>query len=200
MQYKKEELKAFILENAEREFLKKGYQNASLRTIAKNSGTTIGNLYHYFENKEALFGELVGREYEMFLYLLNHHTDMSIPSDITETSDIRVWRAFLLKWLESMMPAYTNRFYILLEKSAGSSYQDTKHRFVELMAEHFNEHMDQRQITVTPGLANVIAEQLICGVLYVIAHYEDAIQRRELICDTLIFCVAGMIKLFEQQG
>ncbi|MCC0637645.1 MULTISPECIES: TetR family transcriptional regulator [unclassified Clostridioides] len=46
MQIKKEEIEKKIAEVATNEFLKKGYENSSMRTIAKKAHTSIGNMYH----------------------------------------------------------------------------------------------------------------------------------------------------------
>ena len=52
------ETKRRLLESAKKEFLEKGYLQASLRNICKNAGVTTGALYFFFEGKEALFAEL----------------------------------------------------------------------------------------------------------------------------------------------
>lgn len=197
MQYKKEELMAIVLQNAEQEFMHKGYQNASLRVIAKNSGTTIGNLYHYFENKEALFETLVKPEYDAFIYLIQNHSGEMIPAEIVQSRDVRVWRAFLREWMQSVAPVFTNRFYILLEKSEGSRFAGTRAEFMEVLTEHFIEHLKETDIPIAPEMGAVIAEQLMSGVLYVIAHYDDPETQLTLICDTFLFVVAGVIRLLE---
>lgn len=48
-----------ILEYAKNEFLKKGFKNASLRSISKNAGVTTGAIYGYFKDKDSIFLELV---------------------------------------------------------------------------------------------------------------------------------------------
>ena len=59
MQTKKDEIRKTILEAAQKEFLIHGYEGASMRTIAKKANTTLGNIYHYYENKEAILEELM---------------------------------------------------------------------------------------------------------------------------------------------
>lgn len=59
MQIKKNNVKAIILNSAKREFLKLGFEKASLRQIASGAGVTKGNLYTYFSNKDELFCSLV---------------------------------------------------------------------------------------------------------------------------------------------
>lgn len=48
----KDEARQAIIEAAKQEFLEKGYKGASMRSIAKKSHMTVGNLYRYFKNKE----------------------------------------------------------------------------------------------------------------------------------------------------
>lgn len=59
MQIKKEDLKIMILEVAKQEFIKKGYENSSMRVIAKKANTTLGNVYTYFSSKEAILEEIL---------------------------------------------------------------------------------------------------------------------------------------------
>lgn len=64
---KAELTKARIKEVAKHEFLDKGFENASLRTIAVKAGVTTGAIYGYFNDKETLFASLVDKVYNFFL-------------------------------------------------------------------------------------------------------------------------------------
>ena len=44
---------------AKKEFLEKGYVDASLRTIAAEAGTTTGTIYSRYGGKEGLFSAIV---------------------------------------------------------------------------------------------------------------------------------------------
>ena len=48
-----------ILACAKREFLEKGYKDASLRTIAREANTSTGSIYTRFQDKEGLFKAVV---------------------------------------------------------------------------------------------------------------------------------------------
>jgi AcrR family transcriptional regulator len=50
-----EETKKNILEAAQTVFTEHGYAQASMRTIARAAGTSVGGLYLYFRNKEELY-------------------------------------------------------------------------------------------------------------------------------------------------
>ena len=58
----KEHVRAAILEAALREFAETGFARATLARIATRAGTSIGNLYKYFPNKDALFAATVPDE------------------------------------------------------------------------------------------------------------------------------------------
>ena len=197
MQYKKEELKAVIIEKAENEFLNKGYEAASLRVIAKESGTTIGNLYHYFANKEALFDELVKNEYIAFLYLMEHHSDIEIPDDIPDKNDIHLWRKLIYDFLGGMMPVFTKGFLIMIEMSSDTKYQNTKNEFISIMESHFNNHISESGIQASPEFARVIAVQILSGILYVIRQYNDEALKRQLICDSMLYSICGLMYMLE---
>lgn len=55
MQYAKPEVRKRILDAALREFDEKGYDGASMRSISENAGTSLGNLYRYFDSKYDIY-------------------------------------------------------------------------------------------------------------------------------------------------
>ena len=55
MQYLKREIRDRILASAVEEFKEHGFANASIRNIANNAEISLGNIYRYFANKEALY-------------------------------------------------------------------------------------------------------------------------------------------------
>ena len=73
MQTKKEEIRQTILEAAQREFLIHGYEGSSMRTIAKKANTTIGNIYHYFPNKEAILEILMEEPIRSIHKVIDNH-------------------------------------------------------------------------------------------------------------------------------
>ena len=55
MQYLKKEIRGRIIAAAVAEFKEQGYSDASIRNIANNAEISLGNIYRYFTNKEALY-------------------------------------------------------------------------------------------------------------------------------------------------
>ena len=60
MQYTKQEVRNRILTSAQQEFYEKGYEGAAMRSIAAAAGTSLGNLYRYYRNKQELYAAVVG--------------------------------------------------------------------------------------------------------------------------------------------
>ena len=61
-----------ILEAAEREFLKKGYDGARTTSIAKSAGVTHAMLHYYFRTKEQLFERFIDKKMSEVVPLLTH--------------------------------------------------------------------------------------------------------------------------------
>ena len=49
MQHKQEKVKEAILQAAKKEFIAKGYQAASIRSIAEKAEVSVSNIYNYFD-------------------------------------------------------------------------------------------------------------------------------------------------------
>ena len=67
-----------ILTVARQEFADNGFENTSIQQIAKKSGISVGAVYKYFENKEALFTAVVQEglsSLEQFLLELSSSED-----------------------------------------------------------------------------------------------------------------------------
>lgn len=80
----KEEIRQRIVKAAILEFFEKGFESSSLRKIARDSDITPGNLYRYFDNKEALYKSIVGESYRKLNHILMKNSDNKLKIyDIT---------------------------------------------------------------------------------------------------------------------
>ena len=74
----KEEVRERIEKAATLEFFEKGFEGSSLRKIARDASITPGNLYRYFDNKEALYESIVGESYRKLNHILMKNSDNRI--------------------------------------------------------------------------------------------------------------------------
>ena len=84
----KEEIRERIVKAATLEFFEKGFESSSLRKIARNSAITPGNLYRYFDNKEALYESIVGESYRKLNHILMKNSDNKLKIDDISTLEI----------------------------------------------------------------------------------------------------------------
>ena len=89
-----EQTRATILDAAEDEFAEHGFHGTRMVAIAKRAGVTHGLLHYYFDSKDRLYEEVVGRLFERHLRLFDR-----LRADVVEVSprDV-VLQSFDLFW------------------------------------------------------------------------------------------------------
>jgi TetR/AcrR family transcriptional regulator len=68
-----------IVHAARRRFLREGVDGASLRTIAKDAGTSIGMVYYYYPKKDDLFFAVVEETYRKLLVDMTRALEPDAP-------------------------------------------------------------------------------------------------------------------------
>jgi AcrR family transcriptional regulator len=76
---KGEQTKALILRTALDMLRERGYENTTMRAIAKKAGVSLGNAYHYFGSKDHLIQAFYHRTHE-------EHLRVALPAVRNETS------------------------------------------------------------------------------------------------------------------
>ena len=192
MQVKKDEVRKALLEAGEKEFFSKGFMNASVRVIVKAAGTTIGNFYNYFENKEALFAELVNEEYRGFVYLFENHEEIEKPDYLLGIKDAAKWREVLVKLIKDIMPVFSDRFLLLVEHSGGTKFENIRDVIVNMLKDHFIGHMKRFDDNYEDGvLGGILGEQLLNGVVLILKKHRDEEIRKKLLAEYLLFFFMG---------
>lgn len=127
MQYPKEEIKTKILEVARREFIIKGFPQASLRQIARDAGMTTGGIYTYFKSKEDIFDCLVrkvAQKWEQkYLYFLSAAGVERTYLDVKDLENSE-YRNSSFYYLFNFISVYRDEMKLLFFKSAGTRYQN----------------------------------------------------------------------------
>jgi len=167
MQTKKEEIRDEILDVAENEFLKRGYKNASMRTIATKSHTTLGNLYNYFENKEAILDSVIRDTPERIYQVLKEHETALYPSknskeyledNFNDLVDIYMPKLFPLDILLS------NSLMILMEGCEGTKYEPYRDTFLNLFQKHLSTHLN---VEPESFLSRSLAHGFLSSLLFI---------------------------------
>ena len=125
----KPEVRNKIIESSKNEFLKYGYENASMRHIAKEAGMTVGNLYRYFDSKESINKEIVTPTLNKINDLVKKITDKKVDLEKSNFS-IKFTKDSIKKMLDE------------LSENLIDIYQESKDEFnILLLHSEVNENL-----------------------------------------------------------
>lgn len=118
-----------ILECASKEFLEKGFKNASLRVIAKEAGVTTGAIYGYFKDKNAMFTSLVETTIKD-LYLLMEELENIDFTKLTKENLLSVVKKEHLRYIDYVY-LHFNECKLLFCCSDGSNVENYIKEFIQ---------------------------------------------------------------------
>ena len=119
MRQKKVELNNKILEVSLMEFYVNGYKDTNMRSIARKSGMTVGNIYRYFSSKQELFRNI------MDPVVLKIRSIVNIEPLIQnqDIKDVNVIIGLIDPALQ-ICSEHPREIIIILSKSKGSIYEN----------------------------------------------------------------------------
>lgn len=139
----KDDVKNRIIDSAKEEFLKYGYEDASMRRIALKSKMTVGNLYRYFKNKEDINVFIVKDTYTLIDKIVQKLTngELSIKDKSNINISVNKLTTLFDELSESLVEIYLNHkieFNILMMSSKLNN--DLKTWFSELIKNMITEN------------------------------------------------------------
>ena len=127
MQTLKEEIQARIQKVATAAFLRYGYQEVTMRDIAKKSAISVGNLYNYYKNKEDLFYSLTGTSYLYLKQLLRAVKEHGPQSGVTDTD----FTKSLVRKISQLLKQHRVGFLLMIDRGQGTKYNNLKDELME---------------------------------------------------------------------
>ncbi len=193
MQTKKVEVRERLLSVGLEHFSADGFEKASLRKIVKDAGTTLGNYYNYFLNKEALFEAIVDESYEGFKLFLAHHMEeesadvsMEITPEILAGAEANLEAQVL-----TLVPSLTPAFLLLIDGSRGTKYENFRSEVVVFFAGHYMEHLHGKGLNDTYGYSQVAGEMFISGLIKLVRQTCSTTELIGSIMNHFMFFVYG---------
>lgn len=125
-----------ILASAKAEFLEKGFERASLKTICENAQVTTGALYKRYSGKEDLFRAVVAETVDALQAVAAEKTTVDLAA-MTDEALVKAWdmdEAYMLWWFR-LLYQHREGFTLLLCRAEGTAYADFPHDWVEQMAQ-----------------------------------------------------------------
>ncbi|MCR4792996.1 MAG: TetR/AcrR family transcriptional regulator [Lachnospiraceae bacterium] len=130
-----------LLESARNEFMKLGFMKADLKTICDNAGVTTGAVYKRYKGKEELFCAVVKDTADILDGFVTVRTDMDF-SGMTDDEVRNTWimnETYMLD-LFKILWKIRGDFVLLLEKSAGTVYENYGHEFALRMTDAYMQY------------------------------------------------------------
>ena len=184
MQYQKDEVRNRIIEEALKEFNEKGYEGASIRSIAKKSNTSVGNIYKYFKSKEDLHESLIGSIYDGFVGYIKQFDEV----ELNDKAD-----AIFYQLVDEIMEIFNKNsveISILLNRSKGSKYENWKRIFTDFITRIVTEKM-QYELSLKGKrlrdnfLIYVISQSLLESIAIIVRERTDGAEVRKLILNLI---------------
>ncbi|MGE5678187.1 MAG: TetR/AcrR family transcriptional regulator [Pseudomonadota bacterium] len=195
MQVLKEEMRKRIHEAALKEFSEKGFRNASVREIAKGAGMTVGNLYRYFDNKEALFYSVISPAYDSLMELVGQSLEQvgsGFGSGFFEGLAGRILKISREHRIELL---------ILFEGSSGSKYEHAKEEMVQIVEGFLRGNILEQLASKGIGIEDVyllriIAVNFVEGMTMIGREYESGDRLKKVAEQYIAFYFSNVLDRF----
>ncbi len=189
MQYLKKEIRERILTAAVEEFKTHGYSDASIRNIANNAEISLGNVYRYFTNKEALYFAVINPFMESIKQYIER--DFSFQGKtMSEVADTLL--AFLVQYSDE----------ILIIRKGNTIHQESFIKYmVKVIAEKLNELIDVsfpeigKKIS-NPDFCDAVAEGFLTSLFDVLQKGDEREMKERYARELVTFYFGHLIDRF----
>ena len=166
-----------VLACAKKEFLEKGYKDASLRVIAQAAGTSTGSIYTRFKDKAGLFDAIVGpaadQLKDMFVEIKENFHSLD---DSTQEAEMGEYTSrHQMEMLEYIYDHF-DEFRLLLDCSDGTRFSGFVDELVDIEVEYTYKYMEVincesvKSGVVTEDFIHIIVTAYFNGMFEVVRH------------------------------
>lgn len=190
---------------AMQEFMKKGFQSASLRNIVKTAGVTTGAFYGYYDSKEALFEALVCEQYDFFM---NRFRDAQKefadlppeeqPKNLSTTSGECMHDMLLYAY------EHLSEFKLLLCHSEGTRFAKLVDEMVEIETQGTHDYIAVLEALGRPSppidarLEHILITGMFNAFFELIIHEMPLAEAQHYLEEMRAFYTAGWMKIMGQ--
>lgn len=160
-----------------KEFMEKGFKDASLRNIVKRAGVTLGAFYGYYPAKDALFEALVtptAKDFKSSFLAVQQDFD-ALPV-ARKASELHTYSNEALFRLLDFVYEHFDVFKLIICCSAGTAYEhyidslvaveeESTYRFMKAMKNSGHPIND-----IKPNLSHILASSYFAAIFETVAH------------------------------
>ncbi len=187
-----------LIEAAKKEFLEKGYNKASLRTICANAGVTTGALYFFFENKADLFAAIVDPPLKGLKEILITHfsDDIKEVSGLGSLEDMDMDHSEISDRIVGYIYDNYDSFMLLLTASENTVYENVVDELVTMLDRSIPPMMAVvKGYTYDKQMSHWMSHISIDAFIHVIKHEKDADKAKKRLRGILNYLVLGWVQL-----
>ena len=166
-----------ILECAKEEFMEKGFEGASMRTIAERAGYTTGMVYARFVDKSQLFKELVEESADkLFNYFSNSEDEFAQLPPQNQYNEMHTYVESKVDEMIDIIYDNLDAFKLIVCKSAGSGYEYYIDKMIEIETANTVRFIDALNAAgiklneVRADLSHMLSSAMFNGIFEVVAH------------------------------
>lgn len=186
------------MEAGKAEFLQKGYENASLRSIAREAGVTTGAIYGYYPDKAALFSALVSQPAN---HLRDWYLSVQQAFDARSAEDKeKQMHGYASRALEAFMDyvyLHFDAFKLVVCCSAGTEYEHYIDSLLQIETEHTRRFIASLRSLghdvpmIDDNMSHILSSAFYYGIFETVAHDMQKEQALEYIRTLDRFYSAG---------
>lgn len=157
------------------EFLEKGYEGASIRSIGARAGMTSAGLYRHYADKEAMFDAMVQPLVDEMKRWLKNHTNKKHDIVEGDLSQENIFGESFVDLIRDVILPRRDEFILLMTCSGGTKYENFIH---DLTEENQKEFLDALKYLKKKGYpVKVVTEEELHMLLsaYLTACFEPII-------------------------
>lgn len=193
-----------VLDCAKKEFMEKGYKDASLRSIAAAARTTTGSIYTRFKDKEGLFRAIVepaaDELTQMFMDIQEsfHAFDEAAQEELMGN-----YTAEGMERLIDYIYDHFDEFHLLLDASYGTKFQNFVDQMVQIEVEYTYKYMkvigckDILSGVVTEEIFHIVTTAFFNGMFEMVRHDMDKKSAKRYMKILQKYHMAGFNTIFE---
>ncbi|SRR6056297_1461856 len=198
MQYKKEEIRNRIIKAAKEEFIKKGYQKASIRKIAAKAEISVSNIYNYFNSKNEIFEVVLQPLFTKVEFGKKYLMNFDLQTSDIKVTNLKEHQEFILK-AAKFVEKNRELISLLLFKSSGSNLADYKEKIMDWYVDYWFDYIEKADSNIE---VNEYSVRNIAGVWYnlleEVVRYEITGQDLEdLVAEMTIYVFGGWNQLVD---
>lgn len=166
-----------VYECAKKEFLSKGFKDASLRNIAQEAGTSTGSIYTRFHNKEGLFHSIVYPVVdEMKAWFLEIQETFHQKDAEFQKENMFHYSGMEAETFVAYIYDHYDVFKLLLECADGTEFYDFFNQLVEIEMEYTVKYMDVtkddalKNETITAEFLHIVTSAYFSGIFEMVRH------------------------------